>query len=321
MNHPTAVLLVESSDSDANLIQLLLSHAGFVFERVASLRDAITAIHTRHRDVILLDHSIHLLEDRTAIQRLRVGAPDSPIVVLSGDADESVALESITEGAQEFLSKEHMIGQLLVRTIRHSIARQQQLQEAQDQALTDALTGLGNRRLFDRELARRLTGRGIEKQNVIVSLFDIDHFKSVNDRYGHEKGDLVLCNVALTLRQSLDEADVVTRFGGEEFGILQTANHFDQALELANRAQQAIAALNWSEHGLSSQLTISGGIARMFADDKYDTIVRRADEALYSAKANGRNCCYLHDGAQCVPAATFLGNSRPARGLSHVASS
>jgi diguanylate cyclase len=158
---------------------------------------------------------------------------------------------------------------------------------------TDALTGLSNRRAFDEALTTLLAMKKRYKASFSVAIFDIDHFKKVNDQLGHLHGDKVLKQVAELLELCVRETDIVARYGGEEFIVLMPETELDGARVLARRIQRMVEA--------ESDVTVSGGMATALATDDERTIVVRADEAMYAAKAAGRNGVYQHDGREITP--------------------
>jgi diguanylate cyclase (GGDEF)-like protein len=165
------------------------------------------------------------------------------------------------------------------------------LNEAMERmATTDALTGLYNRRFFNQVFAERLGLAERYGRKLSVLLCDIDHFKSVNDTYGHPAGDAVLKVISRLLAQEARKADVVGRLGGEEFAVLMSETDAAGAKLTAERMRERIAReLILTEHG-KLKVTLSLGIAT-FPDDagSADLLISRADEALYRAKHGGRN--------------------------------
>ena len=138
MMRTISVLLVDGHPTDAELIRVLLASTPdgeFAVEHVGALREAITRVHQRQFDVVVLDLSLPDSAGPNAIRQLKATAPELPLVVLTGQEDDDLALEVIRLGAQEYLSKDHVIGHLLARVIRHSIARQHQLRIAADPGL------------------------------------------------------------------------------------------------------------------------------------------------------------------------------------------
>jgi diguanylate cyclase (GGDEF)-like protein len=161
------------------------------------------------------------------------------------------------------------------------------LRQAERNAHTDALTGLGNRHwmrtMFEREVTRTMHA----SKALCLMMIDVDNFKLFNDRYGHVAGDRVLVAVAEALREYLRPTDLVARFGGDEFAVLLPDLQLKQARQTAERIRQQVAGL--SPSSLATAVTISIGLASRTADDDVATLVQRADEAMYDAKQGGRN--------------------------------
>ncbi len=153
-------------------------------------------------------------------------------------------------------------------------------------SLTDALTGVGNRRMLDEALAREIERARRQMQVLSLLILDIDHFKRVNDTWGHETGDRVLKQTGLTLLRLLRTTDIATRMGGEEFVILLPATELAGAVVCAERFRAALAA---HDFGLPAAVTSSFGVAALQPGEAGNTLLARADGALYSAKQQGRN--------------------------------
>ena len=184
---------------------------------------------------------------------------------------------------------------------RKAVAQQsQQLEQAQEEARVDALTGLPNRRAFDEKIAElhNLFGRG--NSPYVVALLDIDHFKSFNDEHGHAVGDKVLGFVADVLRGTQRWTDHVARYGGEEFVVLLPRMTGHKAKFVIDRHREKIehAALTVDRQKLS--VTVSAGVAEVLPGDTISKVLARADEALYAAKACGRNQTCLEDNGAIV---------------------
>lgn len=169
------------------------------------------------------------------------------------------------------------------------------------EARTDTLTGLPNRRVFDDEMRRRVAEWRRHGTPLAVVMLDIDHFKMFNDRHGHLAGDEVLRCVAEVLQGCLREADVVARYGGEEFGIILPASERDDACHTAERVRSSIERASFRYEQLTLDVTISCGAAQILEDEAVDSLIKRADEALYASKDAGRNFAHFHDGARCLP--------------------
>ena len=185
--------------------------------------------------------------------------------------------------------------------LRRSHRRQNRdLAEALDKinrlAITDELTGIWNRRQIMRVLRaqRALAERG--GYDFSVCYLDIDHFKRVNDRYGHNAGDLVLQKVAASLREELREIDFFARFGGEEFIAVLANTPLPEAKAVAERLRRRVQGLRFGEVDKRLRVTISLGVAGYRPGEPVEELLRRADEALYQAKAGGRNRVVVADG-------------------------
>lgn len=157
-------------------------------------------------------------------------------------------------------------------------------------ASTDPLTGLANRRLFDLRLDADIAAAKPSTAGGCVAIFDLDHFKRVNDLHGHETGDVVLKAFAAEAQRVLSPDHLVARLGGEEFGVILTGVNPQQAAELCNRLRQATADLRVpTSAGAVTTVTVSAGIADFGDGSTRATVMRAADHALYSAKAAGRD--------------------------------
>ncbi|NOY42222.1 MAG: diguanylate cyclase [Planctomycetes bacterium] len=165
--------------------------------------------------------------------------------------------------------------------------------------LTDVLTGVANRRAFEFELSRRFADWNRDQTPLCLIVLDIDHFKKLNDRYGHQAGDAVLEAFAKVLTYTTREQNLVARYGGEEFGIVLSRMEIDQANEVAERIRNLIESSRFPHRKLLLRLTASLGVAQILPGENIKSFVQRADAAMYSSKEAGRNCVHFHDGNSC----------------------
>jgi len=168
----------------------------------------------------------------------------------------------------------------------------QELEKIEQVASTDALTGLSNRRIFDKEIQRLVDEYSSTKVPFSIIMLDVDHFKKFNDTYGHQIGDLVLKNVGAILKNGLKGRDIPTRYGGEEFVILLPETTLKNACIVSEHLRIRIAVrplLDPNTNEEITKVTISSGVSEIRLDDNAETIVERADKALYLAKESGRN--------------------------------
>ena len=287
---PIRLLLIEDRAHDAEFIEMMLTRSpeiSVTVEHVTTLSEATAAFEAGEFDVILLDLGLPDSPGVDAIATLLAHVPETPIVVLTGDERDQTAVKAINAGAQDYLPKQHVVGSLLARILKHSIARQMRLNRANSNALVDALTGLGNRRSFDSELDRRINDFHRHGFPFCVALFDIDRFKSINDRWGHSVGDDVIKAVADAISHQGRKSDHFSRYGGEEFGMVMPMTPIDGAKLATGRCVARTRQATASEHDLS--VTISCGLTEVSKDDTIASIVERADAALYEAKRRGRD--------------------------------
>jgi diguanylate cyclase len=170
-----------------------------------------------------------------------------------------------------------------------ALARVYSHQAAESEARTDQLTQLPNRRYFD-EYCRLLASRRRSTDRVAIIAVDVDHFKKLNDQYGHQVGDVVLRAIANAIQCSVREEDVPARFGGEEFVVLLRNPSHGFAMEVGERIRENVRDLNLIEAGVTERVTVSVGVASgEHAGEPIEEIVERADRALYAAKRSGRD--------------------------------
>jgi diguanylate cyclase (GGDEF)-like protein len=166
-------------------------------------------------------------------------------------------------------------------------------------SLTDPLTGLPNRREFNERLEERMGAWNRRREVFSLLLLDVDHFKKLNDQYGHLAGDQVLASLGGALRGAIRREDAIARYGGEEFAILLPNTSLEQTAPVAQKVREAVArtVVRHDEHTIA--VTVSAGIATIQPDERVEALIQRADAALYAAKAAGRNCAFAHDGLEC----------------------
>ncbi len=155
-------------------------------------------------------------------------------------------------------------------------------------SLTDQLTGVGNRRRLDQAIATEISRANRSGEKCSAIMVDLDHFKKVNDTYGHKSGDKVLASFGHLLRREVRATDIVTRFGGEEFVVLMPNTNLEEAIAVADRIRDAQAAN--SIDPLGSPVTASFGVVELAAGEQSDALLSQLDKALYSAKRSGRDC-------------------------------
>ena len=169
---------------------------------------------------------------------------------------------------------------------------QQSLEAIRAESLTDPLTGLGNRKFFDRSIEAMVENAVVSGEPLSLLMFDIDHFKSFNDSYGHLTGDQVLRLVGMSLRQTIKGQDITARYGGEEFAVVLPNTALRQALTVADHIRRAVMSKELKKKStgeILGRVTISVGVSMLKPSDDTDSLIERADACLYAAKRAGRN--------------------------------
>ena len=157
-------------------------------------------------------------------------------------------------------------------------------------AATDSLTGLYNRHVFDALMPQAISEAKRSKKSLITMLIDIDHFKTINDSFGHITGDQVIKDIASLIRKNLRASDIVFRWGGEEYLVILKDCPISDAQAIAEKLRASVEEIALPLDNPSAKSTLSIGIAALRSDDSPDDMIVRADAALYTAKNRGRNC-------------------------------
>jgi two-component system cell cycle response regulator len=295
------VLIVEDAADAAEFIGAALGQDGIATSLAGSEAETLAAVGCTGFDLIVLSLSLSGEDPLRLASRLRAAeaTQDVPLLLLADAAHRDRLLRGADLGANDWLLRPLDPNELRARArnqIRRKIYQDRlrmDLGQALEAALIDPLTGLHNRRHMLRHLEGLLVGPG--GMPVAVMMIDIDHFKAINDKYGHAEGDLALREVAELLRTRVRVFDSVARFGGEEFVVAMPGTRADEAMAAAERLRQAIAAHQVGRHALN--ITVSIGVARGAPSTAPADLLHEADMALYEAKRSGRNRVVLADAA------------------------
>jgi diguanylate cyclase (GGDEF)-like protein len=292
------VLLIEDDLADATLVQRSLERfPGFAFVHVERMDGALDLLDRERFDIALLDLSLPDSFGLDGITTLHARHAHLPVVVLTGLDDKVLALRALEFGAQDYLNKGECSAELLIRTLRYAIQRQQiqsenerLLAELTRQARHDSLTGIYNRRSLVAELAREWQRAERTAEPLSIVLLDIDFFKRINDTYGHAAGDQVLQTLADVLKSGCRGTDLPGRYGGEEFLIIVPGACEEGAAAWADRLRQDLLATKMLIGDETVHVTASFGVAAKGSElAAWEQLVERADESLRLAKHLGRD--------------------------------
>ena len=290
-----SALLVEDDPRDALLFIEMLKQQGCKVQLVTvdRLAEAIEYLQRNSCDIVLLDLNLPDSSGLSTMTRLLEVAPNVPIVVLTGLSDESFGIEAVKSGAQDYLIKSDIDGRTLKRSMFYALERKklelalkQTSELFERQARIDFLTGIYNRLMFNELLEAEMQRARRYGSELSLIMFDLDHFKRINDTYTHTVGDHVLKEIAHIVADDLRAHDIFARWGGEEFMVIAPKSNQSQAAQLAEKLRVLCESHDFG-NGLA--VTASFGVTQFRADDNEASITSRVDATLYRAKMNGRN--------------------------------
>jgi len=288
------VLLIDDDRAQARLTaaQLkLFPRDHYELDSAATYEDGLQKLLTGNYAACLLDYQLGVRDGLQLIREAVAGGCHTPIVFLTAETSAAIDFEAMNAGALDYLVKGEITPRMLERSLRYAVKLAESFAALRQLAIHDQLTGLINRREFDRIL-RDEQDRALRFDDpVSLLLIDVDHFKSVNDTHGHQVGDVVLREIAARLGAHVRDVDRVARFGGEEFAVVLV--HTDRATgaEAGRRLCAAVAARPVTVSAtMNLPITISVGVATLPTDaNDAEGLIAAADKAMYAAKAAGRN--------------------------------
>ncbi len=265
----------------------MLNSAGpapFHLSQVSGLDLAAEEISAREVDIVLLDLGARHVQARSLVEAVRAAAPDMPLVILSESEDESLAVDSLRQGAQEYLPKDGLDCAVLNRALRHSIERHRLQKDLHKLSLLDDLTGLRNRRGFF-TLAEQHLRVLRRKGTALLVYLDLDDLKKINDTYGHLEGNRALVVAANILRASFRQSDIIARIGGDEFCVLMTDAGQDSEAQVRTRVLLHVGMTN-SLPTWPFRVSFSIGIVDVptACQPPIDELLHLADARMYEEK-------------------------------------
>lgn len=263
----------------------------FEIQWAETFEDGLSRLLSGDYAACLLDYQLGPRNGLELIREAVAASCRTPIVFLTAEASHRIDIEAMNAGALDYLVKGEISSRSLERSLRYALKLGETLEALRRLATRDQLTGLLNRREFERILAEEEERAVRFGHPFSLVMVDIDHFKSVNDRHGHPVGDAVLREVARRLSEEVRSVDRVARYGGEEFALIIMQSEREAALEMARRVCSAVEREPvLARDTLALNVTISAGIASMPKQARSASeLVTAADRALYAAKAAGRN--------------------------------
>lgn len=294
------VLVVDDSPVYRKLVEQVLSCEKYSLMFARDGAEALRLFEARSPSIVVTDLILPDFSGIELCQRIRSDAsrPYTYVIVMTGNTEKGNLVKGLEAGADDYLTKPFDPAEMLARmgvgrrTVdlhRELAAKSKKMEEA---ARTDPLTALPNRRAVEEWATRQLRGSTRHGFPLWIIVGDIDNFKSINDTFGHDSGDVVLQALANVLRRSTRAADMCGRLGGDEFVLVLTYVQKDKIEKTVNRFRERFAELSFAFQGQTVKATASFGVAGVAChqEQEYGALLRAADQMLYEAKRAGRNC-------------------------------
>ncbi len=283
------ILIVDDNPDKLGLLEAALSLAGYNVTTATDGDEALAAIDSYQPDLVITDVMMPRMNGYELAQRIRANPLTKfiPVIMQTAAGRRAEDLRRASEvGALGYITDPTDLDLLLART-RTLLEFKAYLDVCEEAAFTDHLTGLANRRRFERQLEREV-GRVLRFERPFTLLMvDIDNFKNINDTFGHDAGDDAIRRISRVLREGTRGIDLAARVGGEEFAVLLVETSQSSGMEVAERLRLAIKTL---ETASGASITASFGVAECPTDAQTASeIIKAADVALYQAKRNGRD--------------------------------
>ncbi|TAN70263.1 MAG: response regulator [Methylobacter sp.] len=284
---PYRVLIVDDDEILAEHYRQTLEAAGMLAEKVCRPQETLAALQHLHPDLLIVDS--YMPDCKGSDLALAIRYEDAwmslPIVYLSAEDDLDEQVNALNNGGDDFLTKP--ISDIrLVATVRARAARARKVSELMSQ---DSLTGLLKHSNIKERLVQEVERAHRHDKVMAMAMVDMDHFKRVNDTWGHPMGDQVIKTLAHLLRQRLRRQDSIGRYGGEEFAVVLPECDAADAMRLLDDVRQRFGEIRFSHKGQSFTVTLSAGVADSGQCDDAQSLLAASDAALYVAKDSGRN--------------------------------
>ena len=299
------ILVVDDIKTNCDVLKRRLESNEFIVDISMSGKEALEKINQQKYDLILLDVLMPEVNGLEVLIKVReqYSADKLPIIMVSSFDDVESISKCIQLGASDYLSKpvnSTILTQKVASTLERKALREREeqlLSELHRQAITDEMTGIPNRRyVFDILEKSFLEIEKESKEHFATAIFDIDHFKNVNDTYGHAAGDEIIKKVSSIATSVISSPDIFGRIGGEEFLAVIFNNSKEHLQQICEKVRSTVENDETLFDNQKIRVTISGGVCFTDESTSVSDMVNKADERLYLAKKNGRNKFYLNEG-------------------------
>ncbi|MRX26948.1 diguanylate cyclase [Kangiella sp. HZ709] len=290
-NYNTEILVVDDSKTNITFLKKLLEVHGYTLLLESEPKKVLQQVqNNRNIKMVITDYHMPKINGCELAKKLRMQFNRDELVIIgiSANGDPLMAANFLKHGADDFITRQTLLAEEFYLRINQHLTRIEQVEELKALATLDYLTGINNRRHF-LELSKHCYKKNLRyKESFAFGLIDIDHFKEVNDTYGHHVGDVVIKEVASILKDNIRASDLAGRFGGEEFAIYIDKVDLKNTEIIFNKLKDAVENKVIKVNGKAVKVTISIGICTQKLAN-LDEIIHEADMKLYQAKAEGRN--------------------------------
>jgi two-component system, cell cycle response regulator len=290
-----SVLIVDDAATVHKVIEVRLRSEKLQLYHAYNAKEGLALLRRHRPDLVLLDLDMPDTNGMDVCRQIRADPAlvATPVIFLTGTIDVSVKVQAFDLGAIDYVTKPFDSVELRAR-VRGALRTKQYYDMLAAKAQLDAITGLWNRAFFDARLAEEVSATLRHQRPLALLMVDIDHFKRINDTWGHPFGDLALREVGQALQEALRQEDVLCRYGGEEFAVILRETTVASACEAGERLRERLQGLVLDANGKPVKVTASFGAA---ASDQFSNqedlsvaaLLNKADGALYEAKRTGRD--------------------------------
>lgn len=286
------ILIVDDSVLIVRILSDILIREGYCVEYATRGSEVLSVAHRFKPDILLLDIVMPDIDGFTVCKQLQndFECKDIPVIMVTAKKDSEDIKRALELGAFDYIRKPLDEIEVVAR-VQSALRYKEKQEKLEEMAMKDSLTGVYNHALLI-ELLEKEYSKAIRKgTSLAYVMIDIDHFKKINDTYGHASGDIVLVELCKLLKETIRESDVIGRYGGEEFGIIFPEINYEDILTLGERLRVAVEKHPFDIGNEEINITISMGIRFKALDENItpSEMIIRADENLYKAKNSGRN--------------------------------
>lgn len=297
------ILIIDDEKDILDLLSNILKSEGYNIFTASNGREGIDLFIKYNPDLILTDVKMPVMDGLDVLREVKSKDSNTEVIILTGHSDEATAVDCLRFGAYDYFRKPLEDIDVLLTAVRRVLEKRQLeiknltlLKQLEELSIKDPLTGVYNYRYLQHCLEGEIERSQRYARSFFILMMDADHFKAINDSFGHLFGDYVLKELCEIIQKELRTTDRLFRYGGEEFFVIMNEISKDQVVNVVNRLLVAIRNYTFRYEGQETKMTVSMGGA-LFPDDANDKVqlIRKADQALYKAKNSGRNrfeCCF-----------------------------